>query len=189
MQNVIDIPFPDAWAVLPTGSDSTAMIESLSARMGDLGEDAQQHTGAYLAGLSDFLGAVGIDLFASLVVPSPEPNQTALAWCAVGVADAPSGTPEALQALAADDPFGGLDDPELGVIEGRTGPIGRCLHFRANPHLSDADGYWPYSATVRYAVRLGEGLAVICHFETMSLGYLDVLAEHFDTLVVELRVE
>ena len=188
MATVIDIPFPEAWAVLPTGSDSVAMIEALSGRLAESGADVQQYTGAYLTGLSDFLGAVGIGLFASLAVPCPEPNQSALAWCAVGVADAPARTSDDLRNLAADDPFGGLGDLEVGVVEGRSGPIGRCLRFRANPQLSDEDGYWPYSATVRYAVRLRDDIAVICHFETMSLGYLDVLVEHFDALVTELRV-
>ncbi len=188
MEHSVSIPFPPVWALLPTGAESTAMIEALSSGLARLGVEVQRNTEAYLKGLSEFLGVIGVDLFGSMVVPCEETNQSALAWCAIGVADAQVSAPEQLQELAADDPFGQLDDADLSIIDGRAGPIGRSRHFRANLLWQDVDGYWPYSATVRYVLALDPEHVLICHFETISLAYLDVLEEHFDSLVSEVNV-
>ena len=181
--SALQLDFPLPWAVLPTGAGSAETAAALTAGMGELSPEAQAATARYLGALVPALRDLGIDGFASLVIPDEESDSLVQAFCAVGTVAAGTGSP---RDIAEAGPHPGLERDTTGVQL----PIGdavRSSAVRLAEELADDQGWAPYAAEVRYAVPLGDDRVAVLHFETMSLVYREELEDVFDAIAGSAR--
>ena len=159
----LQLDFPLPWAVLPTGAGSAETTAALVAGMGELGPEAQEATAEYFGALVPALRELGIDGFASLVIPDEDNDSLVQAFCAVGTVAAGADSPRAI-AEAGLHP--GLERETTDVAL----PIGAAVRssaVRLAEELADGEGWAPWAAEVRYAVPLGDDQVAVLHFETM----------------------
>lgn len=180
----VHVPFPDAWAVVRAGEGGEVDRRRLATTLASLGPDAQAVMETYTEQLGRLLSENGLAALATLVVPGPQPGDEASAWVVLQSIGPVATHESGLLDLVVRNPFPVVaDNPDPTIVHGRLGAIAKAVQFRPNPNLSDADGYWPYGASVRYVMPTGPDSVMVAQFETLSLAYLPDLEEHFDTVI------
>jgi hypothetical protein len=177
------LDFPVPWAVLPTGVGSAEATAALVEGMGELSPEAQTATAEYFGALVPALRELGIDGFASLVVPDEENGSLVQAFCAVGTAAAGTASPRGI-AEAGLHPGLQRDTTDVEL------PIGAAVRssaVRLAEEFADDDGWAPYAAEVRYVLPLRNDRVAVLHFETMSLVYREELEDLFDAIAGSAR--
>ena len=180
----LHVPFPDAWAVLRVGEAGAVDRNRLAAAMASLGTETQSLVDSYAGQIGQLLESTGLAALATLVVPAPDPGDEAAVWCLLQSVGPVATDTAALVDLVVRNPFPVVDDnPDPTILQGRLGTIAKAVQFRPNPALADHEGHWPYGASVRYVLPTGPSSVTIAQFETLSLGYLPDLEEHFDAIM------
>jgi hypothetical protein len=186
MVNSLMLDFPEPWTVLPVGGDGRAAVDRLVADVADLGDEAQSAMSQFLSAALPALADLGVDGFASLVLPEEGSGGLVQAFCAVGNEPGPA-TEERLRSIAE----GGLHpDLERDTTTVRI-PLGTAVRSSAvrwADELVDSEGVAPYAAEVRFTFPLDGDRIGILHFETLSLVYLEELEELFDAIAGTARV-
>ena len=182
----LQLDFPEEWAVLPVRAGGDLAVADVVAGLAELGPETQEATSEYLSALLPALAGLGVDGFASLVLPDTEANGLVQAFCAVGTETGPA-SEERLRSIAE----GGLHpDLERDTTTVRL-PLGAAVRSSAvrwADELVDADGVAPYAAEVRFTFALDGDRVGILHFETLSLVYLEELERLFDAIAGTARV-
>jgi hypothetical protein len=181
--SALQVDFPLPWAVLPTDAGSTETTAALVAGMGELSPEAGAATAEYFGALVPALRGLGIDGFASLVVPDEENDSLVQAFCAVGTVAAGA---DLLREIAEAGLHPGLER-ETADVELPIGAAVRSSAVRLAEELADDEGWAPWAAEVRYAVPLGDDQVAVLHFETMSLVYREELENLFDAIAGSAR--
>lgn len=181
------LTFPTEWAILPVNAGRAEAVSRIVQGMGELSTDAAVTTAGYLASLVPALDDLGIDIFASLLLPDEQSGMPVQAFCAIAVVLMQSSDETELRALAEAGPHPGLER-DTTTVTLPVGPAVRSSAIRFADELRDQDGLAPYAFELRFVLPLAADRAGILHFETLSLVFLEQLEALFDTIATTTRM-
>lgn len=184
MTRGLSVTFPPEWGYLSAMEDFEETQDLLLADAEALGTQVQDAFRAYFAALASTLRHARLAGLASLAHFAEDPDTLLVATCAVAfeglrhdiddpVADV------ALAGAAIGEP---VIESSTTVVHSALGAGVRVSTIHTVAALATGDGSAPVVGQVRYAFPLDGRTALLLHFSTPSVVYLDELTALFDAI-------
>lgn len=178
----LTVRLPDDWAVIPADGGAEA-IDALMEPLAEASESERRVVREYFGAVAQVLRETGVLALGTMLHYDENPPSFAHATCAWALHTLDAGADRPYEALAAASPFAGMDRTVTPFAGGA-----RSLTFRRATELTDDAGNWPYVLEVRYAVPGAGGVAILLHFESLTVLYADELEGLFDAIAATAAV-
>lgn len=185
------LSFPEGWSIL---TSETTVQDALEALLPETGEVAAELRAQLATALDRLLGLMRygrVRALAAFHLVEHDPLAMMTATCAVTVepvtvepVDVDAADP--LRTLAVVDAPRRMDAGH--VIPFSPGALAGVRATLITPVPGETGQPWPMLGVARYALRVGPALAVLLHFETISLAYADDLLTMFDAIAGAVRL-
>lgn len=182
----LNVRLPEDWAVIPADGGTDA-IDALMEPLAEANEAERRVVREYFDAVAQVLRDAGVLALATMLHYDDDPPSFAHATCAWALHTLDPDADRPYESLAAASPFEGMDRT-VGPFSGAAGEGARSLTFRRATELTDEAGNWPYVLEVRYAVPAVPGVAILVHFESLTVLYADELEGLFDAIAAAAAV-
>lgn len=182
----LTVSLPEDWAVIPADAQSEAIDALLEPLAVD--EEDRRVVREYVDAVAAVLRGAGVLALATVMHYDDDPPSFVQATCAWALHSLDPSADRPYEALVAASPFAGMDRA-ISPFPGKGGGDGaRSLTFRRATEWTDDAGNWPYVLELRYAVPAVAGMAILLHFESLTVLYTEELEGLFDAIAATAAV-
>lgn len=182
----LTVDLPEDWAVIPADGRSEA-VDALLAPLAEADDASRRVVREYVEAVAEVLRGAGVLALAVMMHYDDDPPSLVQATCAWALQSLDPRAERPFEALVAASPFTAMDRT-IGQFHGKGGDGARSLTFRRATELTDGAGRWPYILEARYAVPAVPGVAILLHFESLTVLYAEELEGLFDAIAATAAV-